>query len=61
MSKTKQTITAIQLSYDENTGQYTIVVGIKEGEAAHTYFVPREHAIAFHGALQTALSFAREA
>ena len=55
------TISAFQLEYDKGTGEYTIWVGIKEGEAAHKYVVPRKDAKAFHSALQSALELAQEA
>ena len=55
------TISAFQLSYDEGTGEYTILVGIEEGEAAHKYVVRRKDAVAFHSALQSALDLAQEA
>ena len=55
------TISAIQLKCDEGTGEYTIFVGIKEGESARKYVVPRKDAIAFHAALQSALALAQEA
>ena len=56
-----KTIAAIQIWHEEDTGRYRIMLGIKEGEAAHAYVVPQEHAAAFHAALQSALSLAVEA
>ena len=55
------TISAIQLEYDKGTGEYTIFIGIEEGEAARKYVVPRKDAVAFHAALQSALALAQEA
>ena len=55
------TISAIQLNYDKGTGEYTILVGIEEWEAARKYVVPRKDAVAFHSALQSALALAQEA
>ena len=55
------TISAFQLMYDEGTGEYTILVGIKEGESARKFIVPRKDAVAFHAALQSALALAQEA
>ena len=55
------TISAIQLEYYKGTGEYTILIGIEEGEAARKYVVPRKDAIAFHSALQSALELAQEA
>ena len=36
------TISAIQLNYDKGTGEYTILVGIKEGEAAVSSSFPEK-------------------
>ena len=55
------TISALQLSYDKGTGEYTILIGFKEGEAAHKYVVLRKDAVVFHATLQSALDLARKA
>ena len=54
------TISAIQIKYYNATGEYTISIGIEEGEAAHKYVVPQENAVAFHAALQSAFALAQE-
>ena len=61
MNDKTPTISAIQIKYDKGTGEYNILIGIEEGEAARKYVVPRKDAIAFHSALQSALALAQEA